>query len=304
MDNDETNHRTIHPPFDSPGHHFFNSPEPQHMAANLYPEGPSCTARHVPEHFVQNVLYADDDGGRSIYASSARGASSDRALLRPGSPSVDSASASGTSRYRAQSARGGGSFSSRNAPICVWDGSRVSPVSEIFDGKDTRGPRDTTSPHAQGVSRVKMAGRNLPAEGAGSWDFRNAPGKPPPQAVDRSPDTGHIYKSHAQMAYDKHLCQAHAYRHCDRWERIEAGSNGHSINGSDFGSEAGRSRASRSSVSMDPARRQRRSRSEENAQKSSRKGPRAASTERFNPPRRREGRDSGRDTPNPRSARR
>merc|ERR1719262_479260 len=57
LEHDETDFRCQHPPFASPEPHFFASPEPQHMACYLYPKGPSLTARHVPEHFVENVVF-------------------------------------------------------------------------------------------------------------------------------------------------------------------------------------------------------------------------------------------------------
>jgi len=267
---DEACHRSIHPPKSSPDHQFYITPEPRHMAAHLYPEGPSVTARHVPEHFCSNVVYDDE----SSYAPS-RATSAERSRMRPTSPSVDSS-------RRSKSARG-----LRGAEFSLWDGSKVAPMSEVYESKCSRGLRSTCSPVTLGYGERYWT-RDLPPGSPEEFDSHNTPGKPPPVWT-RAPEVGHVYKSHAQMSYDKGLCQAHAYRHCPNWERIEAGSQGHSAAGSDMGSQVGgKARPSarrsdgggpqspqsarRNTSSMDPSRRERRSKSND--------ARRAASTEK------------------------
>lgn len=268
---DEECHRSIHPPKASPDHQFYITPEPKHMAAHLYPEGPSVTARHVPEHFCSNVVYDD----QSSYTPS-RATSAERSRIRPTSPSVDSS-------RRSKSARG------QRSEFVLRDGSKISPISDVFDPKCSRGLRSTCSPVTVGYGERYWT-RDLPPGSPEEFDSHNTPGKPPP-AWTRAPEVGHVYKSHAQMSYDKGLCQAHAYRHCQNWERIEAGSQGHSACGSDMGSQVGgkakpsarRSdgggpqspQSARRNASMDPSRRERRSQSNER-----RSDRRAASTEK------------------------
>lgn len=277
IEHEETDFRSIHPPAPSHSSHFFASPEPQHMAAHLYPEGPSQTARHVPEHFVNNVVHDNHP-----YDRSARGATSQR--------------------------------SSRASGIHVWDGVRQVPATSLHCTRDARSPRMTASPSITGVNKqgwsrdlpsqspdacwsdacqphehYNTSGTmraHLPSQTRDGFDHYNTSGRPP-AALNRAPEIGHVYKSHAEMAYDKRLCQAAAYKHSDRWERIEQGSNGHSVGGSDFGSVAGsQSQAAGKSGgrdpgrSRDPGRRDMRSKSTDAIQRPRRQSPRAASSER------------------------
>jgi len=66
------------------------------------------------------------------------------------------------------------------------------------------------------------------------YDHHNTPGAAPR----RSKSAEHVYRSHAQLATEKRLHQAHKYRHSSHWERIEAGSNHHTADGSDWESVA------------------------------------------------------------------
>lgn len=143
----------------------------------------------------------------------------------------------------------------------------------------------------------------LPAPHDGH-NYYTTPGKPPP-AYERLPENGHVYKSQAQLQYDKMLCQAAAYRHSDKWEHICSGSRGSASDvgrASDLGSVAGsqsraskqggmdNGRADRRSRSTDAV--QKRSRSTDAMQKSRRQQQRPASSDRY--ARRSRGSDTGR----------
>lgn len=292
---DEADFRSIHPPATSPWvnrhPHFYASPEPHHMAANLYPEGPSVTARHMPEHFVCNVVYDSEMEKPSQY---------------------------GNRRDSDSNASGRTPSSSRMSGFHVYDGTRPTPVPNLFCAAAVRSPRSTVSPSVStAFSPWVRDGPRSPD----SFDFNKDPGHPPPFRQ-RSNEAGHVYKSHAQMQYDKSLCQASAYRHTDKWERIEAGSQGHSQGGSDFGSgfggyasqgyagidkrasqpskrasqEARTSQMQRQEPERREPSREKRSRSTDAVQKQRRQSPRAASFDRV--PRRRNGSQTPRRSEN------
>merc|ERR1712072_180918 len=130
--------------------------------------------------------------------------------------------------------------SSRMSGLCVWDGAVKTPVAELFYNRDNRSPRSTTSPSLTATRSYWSRGMSpgMSPRSQESFNYYVHPGKPPPAST-RAPETGHVYKSHAQIAHDKRLCQVGGYHHCDRWERIAIGSQGHSEGGSGFGSGFG-----------------------------------------------------------------
>jgi len=258
----ETDFRSQLAPAASPEPHFFATPEPQHMACYLYPEGPSLTARHVPEHFVDNVVYGEHPCERA-----KRGAQTTESGSTPGGRT-------------------------QGAPLLVWNGTRQTPVTELLSAEN--GERALPG-ESRSVAR-SSAYRSFSARGGASayastpgyrkrasqspepFDYHNSPGRPQNNKLYSASESG-------QSGRVK-------LKHTDRWDRIAAGSQGRSVDGSDFGSVAGQRETPRRSLSMDPARSQRRSRSSDPTASRSVRQQRAASVEKMQ--RRRSGSSDGR----------
>jgi len=280
--NCEKSYRSQHAPHASPPPQFFASPEPEHMAAYLYPEGPSKTARYYPDHFGANFVKNDREASSGV-----SNASYDRPDHQDKRPSG----------YQ------------------LWDGSRKAEVKNVVPDVGTRRRTLQTSPTAE---RVKWSRDGFPPKQSEPFVYYNSPGTAP-----RTKSESNRYKSHAQLQYDKNNCQADDFRHSSHWERIEAGSCGHTAGSSEWDSNCSRSgprsqdpsrrvstprEASRrqGSIDREASRRQgssdrgasrrqgstervskpMRSRSADQAQRTRRQSPRAASSERV--PQRRE----------------
>lgn len=262
------------------------------MACYLYPEGPSITARHCPEHFVSNVVYEAKSSGapRTPGTRNRRGTS------------VDSGATGRSSR---------GSKS-----IYIMNGTQPVALTELVLQNHEASPYTKTTPTAVSgwTATTATSGKYyFPQEspfpengfkdfeppiapmGPETHNFLASPGKPAPVSA-RMTENGHVYKSQAQLQYDKMLCQAQAYRHSTaKWERTAAGSrcseseSGRSscVSASFADSQSrasGRAeregaRTERRSRSIDGV--QKRSRSADGAQTSRRQPQRAASNDRY-----------------------
>lgn len=279
MGTNECDYRSCHPPIKSPEPHFYASPEPQHMACYLYPEGPSLTARHVPEHFVSNVVH------------------SNHPFCRTGGHKKGSSTGSNGSK----SARLYGQTVDKkeiypDASTHVMDGTRQTPIADVVAPRDDWEAR-AISPYydrlnsAASTSVASRYQRDPKPRSTDYYDFNHDPCKPPPSST-RAPEVGHVYRSHAQLQYDKRLCQASAFtgKVDAKWERTCAGSNGSISDGGSGafesqerprsrGGSVNRGRGERRIRSADAV--QKRSRSTDEIQKSRRQPPRAASNDRF-----------------------
>merc|ERR1712224_807883 len=110
--------------------------------------------------------------------------------------------------------------SSRMSGVCVWDGTRLTPVTELFESPDGRQfPRGMYSPSVVSGGTSRARSRNLGPTTPDAYNWSTTAGKPP-SASGRRVEDNHVYKSHAQLGYDKGLCLAHAFHHSNRWERI------------------------------------------------------------------------------------
>lgn len=194
---------------------------------------------------------------------------------------------SGGRGVRPASARAPGS--ARASDFFVRDGTVMHPVRGLVSA-DNGARRKVQSP---GPSRkwTHLPGRTPRA--IDEYDHYNTPGAAPR----RSKSAEHVYRSHAQLSTEKRLHEAHNYRHSSHWERIEAGSNHHTADGSDWesvarseglnrkrGSQTNRvtptKQAPRRQESKERVSKPMRSRSADPAQRMQRQSPRAASTER------------------------
>jgi len=182
------------------------------MACHLYPEGPSVSARHVPEHFVDNVIPASDVGSERRFYSG-----------RNKSPSM-------TSSVGTQGTR-------RMSGAMVYDGTKATPVFECFNAKEPSQRRRAGSIGSRSDWGASWGGWEQPTpitQNLGPFQGLTATTKPPPAKdfdFQQSPGKGRAlqsqsYKSHAHMQHDKRNCQAAAIAHNDNWEHIGAGDAG------------------------------------------------------------------------------
>lgn len=224
----EASYRSAHPPLPCPDGQYFCGPEPDAMCSNLYPHGPSVVARHYPDIYHNHII--KDDAASGSKSGSQRGSGDKK--QRP-------TSAPFSSRRRSSPPHG----------MVAMDGSAAYPIPDFTEGTTAkaRTPRQAAcDPHCVGYRGKpwKRPEMPQPKDPYGTYMFNKGVGKPPP-ATERSRDSGHVYRSHCEMEYDKALCVAEAYRHSDHWERIEQGSGGHHTpGGSCWDSECDRSHRS------------------------------------------------------------
>jgi hypothetical protein len=222
--NNEANHRSTEPPAPSHNSHFFKSPEPEMTCSFLWPEGPSVTAKHVPKHFVDNVVWHSPE--HDPY--SARVCDQSHSLHRK---YVDA------NRYVTSE---GFIHEPRIADLTVFDGTSTKSIAEVArsyppEHRIRMAPCATPRPEGEGGMKVRRS-----RSSDGCYRFDHTPGRPPhPDTwADAKNQGAHVYRSQKHLVYDKHLCHTDM-RHSERWTRMMQGSPGHSAGGSSFSSLAG-----------------------------------------------------------------